>query len=50
MFYAMKKTGSAPDNPFLLSGYVSPEYFCDRYDDSSYIIEDRLFSIWLARA
>ena len=30
MFYAMKKTDSAPDNPFLLSGYVSPEYFCDR--------------------
>ena len=27
-----------PQNPFLLSGYVSPEYFCDREEESKKLI------------
>ncbi len=28
------KRYSKPQNPFLLSGYISPEYFCDREEES----------------
>lgn len=28
------KKGKAPVNPFLLTGYVSPEYFCDRKEET----------------
>ena len=28
------KQDNKPQNPFLLSGYVSPEYFCDREEES----------------
>ena len=27
-----------PYNPFLLSGYVSPEYFCDRVEETQKLI------------
>ena len=33
----MKQTNQ-PQNPFLLSGYVSPEYFCDREKESEKLI------------
>ena len=28
------KQAIKPQNPFLLSGYVSPEFFCDREEES----------------
>ena len=28
-----------PQNPFLISGYYTPEYFCDRVDETNTIIE-----------
>lgn len=27
------KQAIKPQNPFLLSGYVSPEFFCDREEE-----------------
>ncbi len=32
------KKNNAPLNPFLLSGYVSPAYFCDREQETSKLI------------
>lgn len=35
----MRTKNTSPDNPFLLSGYVSPEYFCDRARETSDLLE-----------
>ena len=32
------KHANIPQNPFLLSGYVSPEFFCDREEESKKLI------------
>lgn len=32
------KQAAKPQNPFLLSGYVSPEFFCDREEESRKLI------------
>ena len=34
----MKKNNNPPLNPFLLSGYVSPDYFCDRVQETGKLI------------
>ncbi len=31
--------GLIPENPFIVSGYVSPEYFCDREKDSKELLD-----------
>lgn len=40
-------------NPFLVYGYESPAYFCDReliyYSPSDYHVYDRFFAMWLRR-
>ena len=43
-------------NPFVLTGYISENYFCDRKDESRRLISeitiqvyDRFFSLWLKK-
>ena len=33
-----KKNGQKTDNPFIYKGYVSPEYFCDRTEETEEMI------------
>ena len=37
--YAMKNINKKPNNPFLISGYYSPEYFCDRKQETATILD-----------
>ncbi len=34
----MKQNFNKPHNPFLLSGYISPEYFCDREEETKKLV------------
>ena len=34
----MQKNKREPHNPFLIAGYYSPEYFCDREAETAKII------------
>ena len=34
----MKQNINKPQNPFLLSGYISPEYFCDREEETKKLV------------
>jgi hypothetical protein len=46
-------------NPFLIQGYISPDYFCDRneetkkiisaYENEEYFLNDIFLSRWLER-
>ena len=34
----MSNKNSVPANPFLLTGYISPDYFCDREQETQKLI------------
>lgn len=35
-----KKSGHKVANPFICTGYVSPEHFCDRTDETEELISE----------
>ena len=34
-----KKNGETLQNPFIYQGFVSPEYFCDRVEETKTLID-----------